>query len=226
MLYNIESGTIFNSKEFIFETYDININDPIYKRIHNKSYRENKDISLNDLSYIKLLHYNYDDKIVVGELIINKIIINEIKEVFEKLFYNKYQINRMKLIDDFWIFNDPIKSDRNSILNNNTSSFCYRNIENKNKLSKHSYGLAIDINPLDNPYIKKDNNGIYDYSKLTIYEINTLINREEKAKYNKHIIVKDDFICKLFNSVGFMWGGNWPLKSDNNPYDFQHFELK
>ncbi len=48
-----------------------------------------------------MLHYNYDGDIVVGEMIVNKVIIDEVREVFSNLFLLKYQINSMRLIDDF-----------------------------------------------------------------------------------------------------------------------------
>lgn len=224
MLEKNKALDIINSKEFIFECYNINKNDPIYKRIINKSFKENSSIYLHELVYIKLLHYNYKNQVVVGELIIHASIINEIKEIFKNLFNIKYQIYSMRLIDDFWLSNDPIKSDRNSVLNNNTSAFCYRNISNKNTLSNHSKGIAIDINPLENPYIKRNDDGSFNYDELTEYEISVLVNREEKAKYNKHLIVLNDEICNIFEKEGFICGAVWPTISDKYPCDYQHFE--
>ena len=224
MLENIKAGTRFNSNKFIFETKDIIENDYIYTRINGKSYVKNNDVSLSDLIYIKMLHYNYNGKIVVGEMIINKVIIDEVQQIFENLFVIKYQINSMLLIDDFWIDNDAIKSDRNSVINNNTSSFCYRKIAGQSTLSNHSLGIAIDINPFDNPYTPRNENGTFDDSLLTEYEKSILVNRKEKAKYNKHIITLGDNLCKIFANVGFECGGIWPLQSNKWPCDWQHFE--
>lgn len=224
MLENINIGQKFNSSKFLFESKKILKNDKIYNRINGKSYKKNNNISLKDLIYIKMLHYNYNNEIVVGEMIVNKVILEEIKQIFKELFNIKYQINSMKLIDDFWIENDAIKTDRNSIINNNSSCFCYRKISKTEKLSNHAFGIAIDINPLDNPYtpIKKD--GSFDESNLTHYEKSILINREEKAKKNPHIITLNDNICKIFKKYGFECGGIWPLKYKNKARDWQHFE--
>ena len=86
MLDNLKIGEKVNSKEFIFENKDIKENDDVYQRINGKSYQTNDDISLDDLTYIKMLHYNYDGDVVVGEMIVNKVIIDVIREVFSNLF--------------------------------------------------------------------------------------------------------------------------------------------
>ena len=223
MLDNLKIGEKVNSKEFIFENKDIKENDDVYQRINGKSYQTNDDISLDDLTYIKMLHYNYDGDVVVGEMIVNKVIIDEVREVFSNLFLLKYQINSIRLIDDFWD-KDGVTTDRNSVASNNSSSFCYRKIPNRNTLSNHAYGLAIDINPLDNPYTPRNSDGTFDDSLLTDYEKSLLIDREEKAKENKHIITLNDSICKVFDSVGYECGGIWPLQRDEWSCDWQHFE--
>jgi len=223
MLENIKVGQKVNCSDFLFENKDIVENDDVYKRINGKSYQKNDDISLSDLTYIKMLHYNYDADVVVGEMIVNKVIIDEVREVFSSLFMLKYQINSMRLIDDFWV-GDAIKSDRNSVSHNNSSSFCYRKIPNQTTLSNHALGLAIDINPLDNPYTPRNKDGSFDDSLLTDYEKDLLIDRKEKAKYNPHIITLDDTICKVFASVGYECGGIWPTQSDERSLDWQHFE--
>ena len=223
MLENIKVGQKVNCSDFLFENKDIVENDDVYKRINCKSYQKNDDISLSDLTYIKMLHYNYDNDVVVGEMIVNKVILDEVREVFSSLFMLKYQINSMRLIDDFWV-ESAIKSDRNSIYHNNSSSFCYRKIPNQTNLSKHALGLAIDINPLDNPYTPRNKDGSFDDSLLTDYEKDLLIDREEKAKHNPHIITLGDTICKVFASVGYECGGIWPLQSDEFSCDWQHFE--
>ncbi len=223
MLENLKVGQKVNSSDFLFENKDIVENDDVYKRINGRSYQKNDDISLSDLTYIKMLHYNYDGDVVVGEMIVNKVILDEVREVFSSLFMLKYQINSMRLIDDFWVDN-AIKSDRNSISHNNSSCFCYRKIPNQTNLSKHALGLAIDINPLDNPYTPRNKDGSFDDSLLTDYEKDLLIDREEKAKHNPHIITLDDTICKVFASIGYECGGIWPTQSDEWSRDWQHFE--
>lgn len=218
---NKQTGDIINTKKFLFEVYEID--SKIFKRINNKSYINNEFVSIQDLVYIKLVHYDYENNIRVGELIIHKAILNETKKIFKDLFKIKYQINSMKLIDDYWK-NNPDESDRNSILNNNSSAFCYRNATNKKTLSNHALGISIDINPLDNPYIPRNKDHTFNYSGLTEYEKNTLIDRDNKAKENPHIITLNDEACKIFKKYGFECGGIWPKRSILNPCDWQHFQ--
>ena len=224
MLKDYKIGQTVDLNEFVFEENDIKENDSVYKRIYGKSFQDNEFVFIEDLVYVKLLHYGYDDKVKVGELIVHKAILDETKEVFSKLFDAKYQIYSMKLIDDFWVDNDTDKTDRNSVLNNNSSSFCFRNIAGKKKLSKHSLGIAIDINPLVNPYTSRNSDGSFDSTPLSEYEKSFLSDREEKAKQDPHIIVLGDYICKTFDSVGFECGGIWPLQSELWACDWQHFE--
>ena len=78
------------------------ISDAVLQYINGKSYVENDHIGLDDLRYLKLLHYNYDHEIQVGELIVNKKIAEDVKEVFWELFSEEYEIESMYLIDRFW----------------------------------------------------------------------------------------------------------------------------
>ena len=96
---------------------------------------------------------------------------------------------------------------------NNTSCFNYRKILNTDKYSKHSYGLAVDINPLYNPYLVKENDQVKIYPKNSI----SFVHRNKNFNYK---IDKNDLCYKLFIQNGFIWGGNW-----KNP-DYQHFEIE
>lgn len=224
MLDIYKIGQIVDIDKYVFESCDIKEGDFIYNRIYGKSFQNNDYVSIKDLTYVRLLHYGYDGKVKVGELIINKAILNEIREIFAKLFEAKYQIYSMRLIDDFWIDGDTDKTDRNSILNNNSSSFFFRRIVGKKNLSKHALGIAIDINPLSNPYTPRNSDGTFDVSSLSEYEKSVLVDREEKAKNDPHIITLGDFICNVFDSQGFECGGIWPQQSNLWSCDWQHFE--
>lgn len=224
MLEGYKIGETVAVNKYVFEERDIEENDSVYNRIYGKSFQDNEYVSLKDLAYVRLLHYGYDGKVKVGELIIHKAILDETREVFSKLFEEKYQINSMRLIDDFWVSGDTDKTDRNSVLNNNSSSFCFRSIVGKGNLSNHALGIAIDINPLSNPYTPRNSDGTFDVSSLSEYEKSVLIDREEKAKSDPHIITLGDQVCCAFDSVGFECGGIWPQQSNLWSCDWQHFE--
>lgn len=188
--------------------------DEVYLRINGKSYQPNDDIALSELRYLKVLHYNYDGEIQVGEMIVNQKIEKDCLEIFQALFEAEYQINLMVLIDDFWT-GDGVETDAVSIKKNNTSCFNYRYVPGSTKRSNHALGLAIDINPYENPYVPTSN-GVADYSALDENEYYYATNRKET---DLHVITHEDLAYRLFKEHGFTWGGDW-----NSLKDYQHFE--
>lgn len=135
------------NKHFVIEE----ISSQIFSRIKGLSYKDNCTIPLSELRYLRVLHFDIDGKSHQGELICNKAIANDLIEVFKVLYKAKYPIQRMELIDNYGA------DDTRSMLANNSSAFNFRYIANTKKLSNHSWGLAIDINPLYNPYVKESN---------------------------------------------------------------------
>lgn len=202
--------------KFEYEIKDIN--GDIYNFVNKRSYVKNDDIDISELVYIKFNHYNFDNEIVDGELIVNRKIANRVINILSGLFESKYQIKSFKLIDNYFITNDDDRKivDRRSILDNNSSSFNYRRIPDTNRLSKHSLGLAIDINPFQNPYLHYLD-GEYKYDDLTDEELYFVNNRSSNIP---HEITHDDICYKLFIENGFKWGGDWEYTKD-----YQHFEI-
>lgn len=214
---NKKAGELYNSTEFIYEVSEID--NSIYNRIKNKSYIENDEITLNDLIYIKFLHYDFNDNVKVGEIIVNKKIKERIINILKELFNNKYQINSFCLVDSYFDSDDEERYniDLKSVKYDNSYSFFYRKIYKTDKLSNHAYGLAVDINPKENPYLPF-RDGKLDYSNLTEEDIYYLENRDKNIP---HVITHDDLVYKLFIKNGFTWGGDWI-----NTKDYQHFEVK
>ncbi len=130
------------------------LSDAIKKRITGMSYPSDDDdakIHYDDLRYIGLLHYDFEDNVKTGELIVNKKLADEVMQIFYELYCAKYPFTSVQLVDDF---GEPA-DDTRSMEANNTSAFNYRRITGSKKLSLHSYGMAIDINPKLNPYVKR-----------------------------------------------------------------------
>ena len=84
-----------------FVVYEIYEGDAVYNRIIGKSYQVNDNIGLSDLRYLKLLHFNFDGNIQVGELICNAALAQDMIDIFTELFYCRYQICSMHLIDNY-----------------------------------------------------------------------------------------------------------------------------
>ena len=180
------------------------IPDAVRLRMTGKSYpEEGSRIALSELRYLKLLYYDFNGRVRRGEMVCNRAIADDLLAIFKELYKAKYPIASIRLIDDF------DADDIRSMEANNTSCFNYRTATNsETKLSAHARGLAVDVNPLQNPYVKGDSvepEAAREYADRTL----------EFA----HKITEDDLCCKLFRAHGFQWGGAW-----NSVKDYQHFE--
>lgn len=171
-------------------------------RMRGVSYPADATVSLQDLRYLRLSYIDFEGNMKIGELVCNKLIANDLLAIFRELYAARYPIRSIRLIDDYG------GSDEASMADDNTSCFNYRPMSGGKSLSKHALGLAVDVNPLENPYVKKE----------TVLPANAtrFVNREASFP---HKIDKDDLCYQLFIGRGFAWGGNWrSLK------DYQHFE--
>lgn len=210
-LKDLPSGTIINTKElgdtlmdngFYYE----DISDAVKERINGKSYADGCTTGYNELTYVRVLYYGFDSETHIGELIVNKIIADDIIAIFKELYEAKYPIEKMVLIDEY------NADDNASMAADNTSSFNYRTVPGSTNLSNHALGIAIDINPLYNPYVQ-------------YHADRTEILPEEGKKYADrtldcpYYIKKDDICYNAFIKRGFIWGGNWETEPD-----YQHFE--
>ncbi len=198
-------------EEDYFKSYEIS--DEIFARIYgdDKSFKTYCTVPRSDLRYIKLLHWGFDEKIHEGELIVNKAVAEDIVEIFRELYENKYQIKQMVLVDNY------NADDRASIAANNTSAFNFRTVtDNPNVLSYHGMGAAIDINPINNPYVWYDANGRLRWEDP---DADLYLDRYASDAARRHMINHNDLCYKLFIQHGWKWGGDW-----SGTIDYQHFE--
>lgn len=185
--------------------YISTITDSIFNRIQ-KSY--NNCTFRDELRYLHMQYYGFDGQVHTGEMIVNKAIAKDVLEIFEELLNNKYEIERMELMDKYYTSSDGVEADDNAMRANNTSAFNFRQMTTSSKLSLHARGLAVDINTLYNPYVKGD-------------IVKPVEGKEyaDRTKNFEHKIDKNDLAYKLFIKKGFSWGGDW-----NSSKDYQHFE--
>lgn len=166
-------------------------------------------ITYDDLRYLSVLYYDFDGEIQTGELICNKEIAQDLLDIFYELYLNEYQIEKIRLIDEY------NGDDTASMLDNNTSCFNYRVVDGTTSLSKHAIGCAIDINPFYNPYVvfNKDGSG-----ETYISPEGSEIYADRSGEF-PYKIDENDLCYKLFKEHGFTWGGDW-----NSCKDYQHFQ--
>ena len=168
-------------------------------------------VNYDMLRYVRLKYIDFDGNEAEGEMVCNEAIAQDVTEIFHELYLQGYQIEKIRLIDEY------DADDTASMLDNNTSCFCYRTVEGSTHLSNHAYGRAIDLNPFYNPYIvygKGENGGDY------ISPAGSEIYVDRTADF-PHKIDENDLAYKLFKQHGFKWGGDW-----NTQKDYQHFEKK
>ncbi|MFO7524351.1 MAG: M15 family metallopeptidase [Ignavibacteriaceae bacterium] len=155
---------------------------------------------VNNLVLINVFYYSFDGQLHKGQLIVNKEVQEDITEIFEFIKETRFPIEKViPIIKYDW-------SDEASTSDNNTTAFNYRFVSGTRIVSNHAYGYAIDINPMQNPYIKR----------------NKVL--PPGASYDTSVpgtITSDSQLVNEFKERGWSWGGDW-----RSVKDYQHFEKR
>jgi len=186
------------------------INKYIKQRmIEGKSWHKGCPVDIKNLRYIRVKHRNFYHSERMGEMIVHKDVARDLVEIFRELYTIKYPIRQMRLVSDF------SGNDWKSIEADNTSAFNCRNVSTgQKKWSKHAYGKAIDINPIENPFVNRK--GYIAHVQSYLYKKRT--HKKNSAFTNKAMLIKKDKAIQIFEKHGWQWGGNF------SPYkDYQHF---
>lgn len=175
------------------------------------SWRQSCPVQLVDLRYINVNHLNFEGETVSGEIIVHKDVADDVVNIFSELYELGYPIKQMHLVSDFKA------DDWESIEAGNTSAFNCRPVTgNKKKWSKHAYGKAIDINPIENPYVSKTGHISHKASLKYRKRVHKVTTSADKA-----LLLKNDKATKIFKKYGWKWGGDW-----HTIKDYQHFVKK
>jgi hypothetical protein len=177
-------------------------------------------IPIERLKLLKIEHYNFNNETQQGEIIVFDAVAHVVIEIFKRLHKIKFPIAKMCPIDDYQ------GNDEASMEDNNSSAFNFRKISGSDKLSLHGLGMAIDINPVQNPFLEvdKENATVKVLPKAGIKHINRsaeyIANRSKDSP--KEYIGKAESAIKIFNEHGFkVWGGSW-----GEPIDYHHFQVE
>lgn len=198
-----EGGT---SKKFKSEVTKIPQN--IVARMKKYSWKKGCPVPIDKLAYVKLSYWGYDSKHHTGELIVKADIVDEVVDAFKIMYENKFPIERMELIEKYK------GSDDASMDANNTSAFNCRPITGQpGTFSPHSYGTAIDINPIYNPYVKKDKVLPPRGKKYA-----------DRTTSHKGMIKEGDAVHGAFKKHGWTWGGTQDWLSKRCNLDYQHLQ--
>ncbi|MFM2589115.1 M15 family metallopeptidase [Vibrio sp. TBV020] len=174
----------------------------------------NAPIGCERLNKVDFEFVNFVGETESGSVIVLDIVAPSVEQIFTALKQRKFPLHSARLMREF-------KGDDNASMDaNNSSAFNARAITGGSSWSKHAYGVAIDINPVQNPFLEFGDNGtikVKPTQSATQY-----INRTQfRARSELSRTGMAEEVVDLFAHHGFLiWGGDW-----NTPIDTQHFEV-
>ncbi len=176
------------------------IDDALAARMRT-SWRAGCPVPLADLRYVTVTHLGFDGQAHDGELVVAADVAEPVVTVFARLFEIGYPIESLRLVDDFG------GSDDASMQANNSSAFNCRPVTGStDRFSEHSYGTAIDLNPVQNPYVS---------GTIVLPEAGRAFLDRPAAP---GVVLAGDPVVEAFAAIGWTWGGTW-----TGPVDYQHF---
>jgi D-alanyl-D-alanine carboxypeptidase len=171
-------------------------------RVTGSSWHKGCPVGLSGLRYVRMSYWGFDGKAHRGDMIVNKSAVAAARTAFGQLYSKRFPIRRMHLVDRYGA------DDYTSIEADNTSSFNCRRATGSTHWSQHAYGRAIDINPIENPYVYANGTTTHKASRPYL----------DRSPYRSGMAVKGRALVKAFDAVGWGWGGRWkPAR------DLQHF---
>lgn len=166
------------------------------------SWRAGCPVPLRDLRLIRTDHWGLDRTVHRGELVVHRDQAAKVVRVLRALFVARFPIARIQLVDVYGA------NDRRSMAANNTSAFNCRYVSGTTRWSEHAYGRAIDMNPIQNPYVSSS-------GRASPPAGAAYVDRSRKAPGMIH---SRDAVVRAFAAVGWGWGGHW-----SGIKDYQHF---
>jgi hypothetical protein len=171
------------------------------KRMTGVSWRQGCPVALRDLRLLTLSHWGFDGQVRSGRLIVHRDVARELVQVFRDLYAARFPIRRMVPVDAYG------GSDFRSIEADNTSAFNCRYVDGTTRWSNHAYGRAIDVNPIENPYVSA---GSTSHRASRPYVV--------RSKRRPGMAYEGGALVRAFDRIGWGWGGRW-----TSVKDYQHF---
>jgi poly-gamma-glutamate synthesis protein (capsule biosynthesis protein) len=162
-------------------------------------------VPLTDLRLLRLSHVGFDGRAHAGAMVVHADVATDVVGVFTALYRARFPIRRMRLVDAYG------GDDNRSMAANNTSGYNCRRVAGQDTFSDHAYGRAVDINPVQNPYVLGD--------EVLPPAGRRFVNadRTPGAAAAPGVIREGGVVTRAFARLGWSWGGDW-----TDP-DFQHF---
>lgn len=171
--------------------------------IQKYSWHPGCPVPLSALRSVTVNYWGFDEQSHQGILIVNQSVANQVSVIFQQLYRAHFPIAKIEPVDVYQ------GDDSKAMADNDTSAFNCRNLTGSSSIfSQHAYGLAIDINPIQNPYVKQN--------LVAPPQGDHYLNRNSLAK---GLINKNNIAYQVFHRYGWEWGGDW-----QNVKDYQHFQ--
>lgn len=177
------------------------IGPALVERMTGVSWRPGCPVPLRDLRVITAPHWGFDGRRRTGRLIVHADVAPDVLRVLRRLYEARFRIRRMIPVDAYG------GSDFRSIEADNTSAFNCRTVEGTTRWSEHAYGRAIDVNPIENPYVA---GGRTSHPASEPYL--------DRARRRAGMAHAGGVLVSSFHAIGWGWGGDWA-----GVKDYQHF---
>lgn len=177
------------------------IDASLAKRMTGVSWKPGCPVALPDLRLLTLSHRDFAGRTRTGRLIVHREAARDLVQVFRELYAARFPIRRMWLVDTYG------GSDFRSIERGNTSAFNCRFVEGTTRWSNHAYGMAIDVNPIENPYVA---GGRTSHRASVPYL--------DRSRRRPGMAYEGGALVRAFDRIGWGWGGRW-----TSAKDYQHF---
>ena len=174
---------------------------PAIRHRMGETWKPGCPVALGDLRYVTVSFRGFDGRPHTGELVVNRRVAADVVSVFARLYRARFPIEEMRLVTTADLHAHPTGD------GNNTAAFVCRAARQQTRWSAHAYGLAIDVNPFQNPYRRGD---------LVLPELAGAY--EHRARARPGMIRPGDVVTSAFADIGWTWGGTW-----RSPRDLMHF---
>lgn len=179
------------------------LDNELRKRITGSSWHRGCPVPRRNLRLLKVLHWGFDNEVHHGRLIVHANEVRHMLKVMEDLFDQNFRIRRMRLVDAYGA------DDHRSMNADNTSAFNCREVAGSPGVwSEHAYGKAIDVNPIENPYVTIS--GHVSPPAGVLYA--------DRTPHRRGMVNPGGKVVRIFAKRGWKWGDNW-----SGTKDYQHF---
>src|SRR4051794_24961797 len=174
------------------------------RRVNGSSWHPGCPVGLDDLRLLRVGYFGFDGRDHVGRLIVAASSVPAMRRAFGTLFRARFPIRRMRLVDDYGA------SDFRSIEADNTSAFNCRTATGSTRFSEHAFGRAVDVNPIENPYVYTNGTTTHRASRPFL----------DRSRHRPGMSFPGGVLVRAFAAAGWRWGGNGRPPSAT---DYQHF---